>query len=303
MGKLEFYVKSMRLRTLPLSLSGVVLGMSLAASDYKISWLVAALVALTTCCLQILSNISNELGDALSGVDTEDRNGPQYSLSAGGLTVAEMRRFIKIMALACMLSGLLMLYVSFGTLFALEPLCLTALGAAAIGGAIKYTLGPNPYGYRGLGDISVFTFFGIVSLLGSYFVVAHTIPSWIFILPAVAIGCFSVGVLNVNNMRDMKTDAGIRVTVPIRIGLRNAKIYHTVLIVAGWVCLTAFNLMRYPDPWHWLFFITLPLYVRHLAGVWKLSGRALDTMLPMLVLITFALSVLMSLGYLMFLIA
>ena len=257
---------------------------------------------LTTVCLQILSNISNELGDSLSGVDNAKRKGPKYSLVEGGLTVTEMKRFIVVMTVACALSGLLMLQTSFGTLFQMEPICLIILGAAAIGGAIKYTLGSNPYGYRGLGDLSVFIFFGLVSVLGAYFVVAHTIPSMILLLPAVAIGCFSVGVLNVNNIRDVKTDAGIRVTTPMRIGVKGARIYHTALIAGGWICLVIFNLLRFPDPWHWLFFLTLPLFAVHLYFIWTREDKALDPMLPMLVMSTFALSVLMGLGYLMFLI-
>lgn len=301
MKKISYYINSMRLRTLPLSLAGVVLGILLAAADYRISWRAALLVMLTTICLQILSNISNELGDSLSGVDGEGRQGPRYSLENGGLSIDEMKRFIKIMAVVCALSGLLMLQCSFGTLFGIEPLCLIALGAAAIGGAIKYTLGRNPYGYRGLGDISVFIFFGIVSVLGSYFVVAHTIPSLILVLPAAAIGCFSVSVLNVNNIRDMESDRGIRVTIPLRIGIRNARIYHTALIVLGWACLVAFNLMRFPDPWHWTFIVTLPLFIIHLRGVWTMEGRALDKMLPLLVMSTFVLSLLLGGGYMMFL--
>lgn len=301
MAKISYYVKSMRLRTLPLSLAGVCLGIMLAMADYRIDWKVALLIMLTTICLQVLSNISNELGDTLSGVDGEDRNGPQYSLGEGGLTVPEMKRFIAVMAVACALSGLLMLQASFGTLFAIEPLCLVALGAAAIGGAIKYTLGKNPYGYRGLGDISVFIFFGLVSVLGSYFVAAHTILSWIIVLPAVALGCFCVAVLNVNNIRDMKTDAGIRVTTPLKVGLKRARIYQTVLIVAGWLCLIAFNLMRFPDIWHWLFVVTLPLFIKHLMGVWTRTDKDLDPMLPLLVMATFILSLLFGSGYLVFL--
>ena len=205
------------------------------------------------------------------------------------------------MAVACALSGLLMLQASFGTLFALEPICLIILGAAAIGAAIKYTLGKNPYGYRGLGDMSVFIFFGIVSVLGSYFVMSHAFPYWIMLLPAVAIGCFSVAVLNVNNIRDIDSDAGLRVTTPMRIGVKRAKIYQTFLIVSGWLCLVAFNLLRFPDVWHWLYFITLPLFVAHLHGVWTRSGKALDPMLPLLVISTFLLSLLMGFGYLVFL--
>ncbi len=301
MAKISYYIKSMRLRTLPLSLAGVCLGIMLALADYRIDWKVALLIMLTTICLQVLSNVSNELGDTLSGVDGEDRNGPQYSLGEGGLTVSEMKGFIAVMAVACALSGLLMLQASFGTLFAIEPLCLIALGAAAIGGAIKYTLGKNPYGYRGLGDISVFIFFGLVSVMGAYFVAAHTILSWIIALPAVAIGCFSVAVLNVNNIRDMKTDAGIRVTTPLKVGLKRARIYQTVLISIGWLCLIAFNLMRFQDMWHWLFVITLPLFVKHLIGVWTLTDRELDPMLPLLVISTFILSLLYGFGYLVFL--
>ena len=301
MAKISYYIKSMRLRTLPLSLAGVCLGIMLALADYRIDWKVALLIMLTTICLQVLSNVSNELGDTLSGVDGEDRNGPQYSLGEGGLTVSEMKGFIAVMAVACALSGLLMLQASFGTLFAIEPLCLIALGAAAIGGAIKYTLGKNPYGYRGLGDISVFIFFGLVSVMGAYFVAAHTILSWIIALPAMAIGCFSVAVLNVNNIRDMKTDAGIRVTTPLKVGLKRARIYQTVLITLGWLCLIAFNLMRFQDMWHWLFIITLPLFVKHLVGVWTRTDRELDPMLPLLVISTFILSLLFGFGYLVFL--
>lgn len=301
MAKISYYIKSMRLRTLPLSLAGVCLGIMLAAADYYVNWKVALLIMLTTICLQVLSNVSNELGDTLSGVDGEDRNGPQYSLGEGGLTIREMKRFIAVMAVACALSGLLMLQASFGTLFAIEPLCLIALGAAAIGGAIKYTLGKNPYGYRGLGDISVFIFFGLVSVMGAYFVAAHTLLSWIIVLPAVAVGCFSVAVLNVNNIRDMKTDAGIRVTTPLRVGLKRARIYQTVLITVGWLCLIAFNLMRFPDLWHWLFVITLPLFIKHLVGVWTRTDRELDPMLPLLVISTFIMSLLFGFGYIIFL--
>ena len=287
---------------MPLSLAGVCLGIMLAAADYRVGTATIVWIMLTTVCLQILSNISNELGDTLSGVDGAQRVGPQYSLGEGGLTVREMKWFILVTALCCIGSGLMMIKSSFGTLLSLESICLMMLGAAAIGGAVKYTLGRNPYGYRGLGDIFVFTFFGIVSVLGAYFVAAREIPGWVTILPAVAIGCFSVGVLNVNNIRDMKSDEGLRITTPLRIGERNAKIYQTGLIVAGWACLLAYNLLRFRDPWHYLFVITLPLFVLHLVGVWKRTGKDLDPMLPLLVLSTFALALLMGGGYLMYLI-
>ena len=291
----------MRLRTLPLSLSGVCLGLMLAASDYRVPWTVILFTALTTVSLQVLSNLSNELGDYYHGTDTKDRLGPSYGMMEGGLTVSEMKMLIGGAIALCIVFGLLMIRSSFGTLLSLESVCLMMLGGAAISGAMKYTLGRNPYGYQGLGDIFVFIFFGLVAVLGSYFVAAHIIPSWIFLLPACTIGFFSIGVLNVNNIRDMETDAENRITVAIKLGEKKAKIYQTVLIVLGWICMIAFCLLRFFDPWHYLFVLTLPLFIMHVKGVWKYSGRELDKMLPLLVMSTFAFALLAGFGFLKFL--
>ena len=293
-------IKSMRLRTLPLSLAGVILGVCLAAGKAEVSPWTATLIFLTTVCLQILSNLSNELGDTLNGTDTGERQGPQYALGSGEMTVDEIKKLIGIFIGLCVVSGLAMIQVSFGSIFKTESLCLEALGAAAIVGAMKYTLGKNPYGYRGLGDVFVFIFFGLVSVLGGYYVAARELPPLIMLLPASAIGCFSVGVLNVNNIRDMKTDAVNRVTVAIRLGMRGARTYQTVLIVLGWALLAAFCAVYDFAPGHFIFIITLPLYIKHLQGVWIRSERALDPMLPMLVLSTFFLSILTGAGFLIF---
>ena len=294
-------LRSMRLRSLPLSLAGVLLGTLLAAADYKVRPLTVLFLVLTTVCLQILSNLSNELGDTLHGTDTADRQGPKYSLLAGEMTIPQMKRLIGLFVVLCIGFGLAMIKVSFGSLFTMDGICLMMLGAAAISGAMKYTLGRNPYGYRGLGDLAVFVFFGIVAVLGAYFVTTHAVPAWPLFLPASAIGFFCVGVLNVNNIRDMKTDAATRTTVALQLGLRRARIYQTVLIVLGWACLTVYCLLRFFDPWHYLFFLTLPLFVKHLHGIWTLEERALDPMLPLLVLSTFALALLMGFGFVVFL--
>ena len=316
----------MRLRTLPLSLSGVVMGVFIAISSvlaggsglfsdaaspsvqavYPVATVVFLL--LTTVLLQILSNLSNELGDTLSGTDRDDRQGIRYSLQDGGLTIPEMKRLIASVAAACCLSGLLMVYCSFGELFAWAPMLLLLLGAATIWAAMHYTLGKRPYGYRGLGDVFVFIFFGLVSVAGGYFVSAHSLPA-LLLLPASAIGFFSVGVLNVNNIRDMRSDAATRVTIAIKLGEHRARIYQTVLIVAGWICMILFVWLAprgiaaselvptTESPWlRWLFLLTLPLYALHLKGVWTRTDRALDPMLPLLVLSTFALSLLAGIG-------
>ena len=288
----------MRLRTLPLSTAGIVLGILLACKEHQVSWLVILLTILTTVSLQILSNMSNELGDWLSGVDGNGREGPKYGIEGGGLTEDEMRSCIRIMMLVCCILGLGMIRASFKTILCIESECLVVLGAAAIWAAMHYTLGNNPYGYRGLGDIFVFIFFGIVPVAGGYFVCSHQLDLSTF-LPGTAIGLFSVGVLNVNNMRDMKSDTGTRVTVPLKLGEKRAKIYHTVLICGGW-CLMLLHTIMFTKGWQpYLYIITLPLYIKHLNGVWQRSGRELDPMLPMLVILTFIFALLAGTGYIL----
>ena len=291
----------MRLRTLPLSLSGIVMGVFLAAADYRIDAPTVIFLALTTVCLQILSNLSNELGDPLHGTDADDRLGIHYSLQDGEMTIPEMKRLIAAVAVACCVFGLLMIYFSFGKIFAAGPLTFVVLGAAAIWAAMHYTLGKDPYGYRGLGDLFVFLFFGVATVCGGYFLCAHEFASWIILLPAAAIGCFSVGVLNVNNIRDMKSDAATRVTVAIKLGGRRARIYQTALIALGWAAMLAYCSLRFFSIWHYLFVLTLPLFILHLRGVWTREGRALDPMLPLLVMSSFFFSLLAGLGFVAFL--
>ena len=290
--------RSMRLRTLPLSLAGISLGIMFACGEHSVPWYVIVLTLLTTVSLQILSNMSNELGDWLSGVDGAGREGPKYGIEGGGLTEDEMRSCIRITVLACCILGLGMIRASFKTIFRIESECLIVLGAAAIWAAMHYTLGKKPYGYRGLGDIFVFLFFGLVPVIGGYFVCAHIIEPTTLI-PGAAIGLFSVGVLNVNNMRDMKSDAGTRITVPLKLGEHKAKIYHTTLITGGWLLMLIYTIL-FSNGWTpYLYVITLPLYAKHLAGVWKHSDRELDPMLPMLVVSTFVFALLAGTGYIL----
>ena len=288
----------MRLRTLPLSMAGIVLGIMLACAGHSVPWYVIVLTILTTVSLQILSNLSNELGDWLSGVDGDERSGPQYSMQEGGLTEDDMRACIRVMVLVCCIFGLGMIRASFKTILCIESESLVILGGAAIWAAMHYTLGKNPYGYRGLGDLFVFIFFGLVPVAGGYFVCSHTIDP-ATLIPGAAIGLFSVGVLNVNNIRDMKSDAANRVTVPLKLGEHRAKIYHTVLIVGGWVLMLLYTILFTAGWTPYLYIITLPLYAKHLAGVWKRSGRELDPMLPMLVISTFIFALLAGTGYIL----
>ena len=288
----------MRLRTLPLSTAGIVLGIMLACAEHHVAWYVILLTILTTVSLQILSNMSNELGDWLSGVDGNGREGPKYGIEGGGLTEDEMRSCIRIMMLVCCILGLGMIRASYKTILCIESECLVVLGAAAIWAAMHYTLGKHPYGYIGLGDIFVFIFFGLVPVAGGYYVCSHQLDLSTLI-PGTAIGLFSVGVLNVNNMRDMKSDAGTRITVPLKLGEKRAKIYHTILICGGW-CLMLLYTILFTKGWlPYLYILTLPLYIKHLIGIWKRSGRELDPMLPMLVISTFIFALLAGTGYIL----
>lgn len=287
----------MRLRTLPLSLAGVLLGALLALADYRVPVLVALLLCVTALLLQILSNLSNELGDVLRGTDNEQRQGPSYGLNGGQLSVRGMKIFIAVTTALCCISGTAMVWLSFGTLLCIESLVLLLLGAAAIIAALRYTLGRNPYGYRGLGDLYVFLFFGLVSVLGAYFVCAHTMHSWYLLLPAASIGCFSTAVLNLNNIRDMKTDAPKRSTVALKLGLHGARIYQTVLTAIGWACMIAYTLLRFPDLRHWLFLLSLPFFIVHLKGVWTQTERGLDRYFPVLTLSTLLFALLAGLGF------
>ena len=300
--KFKAAIQSMRLRTLPLSMAGVLLGILLAVADWKVDVWTAVLIVITTVCLQILSNLSNELGDVLRGTDTAERVGPQYGLNSGALNIPDMKLLIGIFVGLCVVFGTAMTWRAFGTLWDMTPVLVLMLGAAAIMGAMKYTLGHNPYGYRAKGDIYVFLFFGLVSVMGAYFVCTKGVGlHWKLLLPAAGVGCFSVGVLNVNNIRDMKTDAVNRVTVAIKLGTHKARIYQTVLIGLGWVCMAAYCLLCWPSAWHWMWVVTLPLYIVHLKGIWTREDRALDPMLPLLVMSTFALSLLFGLGFCVYL--
>ena len=296
-------LQSMRLRTLPLSTAGVLLGILLSQANWHVDLWTAILIVLTTVCLQILSNLSNELGDVLRGTDTEARQGPEYGLNSGAMTVLGMKRLIGLFVGLCVVFGTVMTWRAFGTLWDLTPILVLMLGAGAIAAAMKYTLGPNPYGYRAKGDIYVFIFFGLVSVLGACFVCTQGQGlHWKLLLPASAVGFFSVGVLNVNNIRDMKTDAATRVTVAMKLGVQRARIYQTALIGLGWSCMIAYCLLCWPSVWHWMWVITLPLYIKHLHMVWTRTDRALDPALPLLVMSTFLLCLLMGVGFCLYLI-
>lgn len=290
--KIKAGIRSLRVRATPLVLSGMAMAISVSLLEGKVDVLTAVMLVLTAVFLQFVSNLSNELGDSLSGTDRGDREGMKYSIQSGELTVKDLKCMIAACIALSIVFGLLMIRFSFGTLFSIRSIAFMFLGACAICAAMRYTLGPSPYGYRGLGDIFVFIFFGLVATCGGYYICTGNPHFWNALLPACGIGFFSVGVLNVNNIRDMKSDAATRVTMAIRMGGKGARIYQTVLIVLGWVLITIWKAGTVTSIWGWAYVLTLPLFIMHLAGVWKNDGHKLDKMVPILSISTFLLSIL-----------
>jgi len=291
------WLNAARPRTLPLSLAGIITGTGLAAAGGAFRWLVALLCVLTAILLQILSNLANDYGDSLHGADHVERRGPKRAVQSGLVTPAEMRRAIVITALAAIVAGLLLLWFAFGREAFSSTLLFILLGGAAIGAAITYTAGRLPYGYAGLGDLSVLIFFGWLGVLGSYFVQAQRFDAAL-LLPATACGLLAVAVLNVNNIRDLESDrlAG-KHSIPVRLGLRRARVYHWLLLALAVASALAYVWLVYTSPWQLLFLLAVPMLVRNGLAVGRAEDLAtLNPWLKQLSLAALAFAALFALG-------
>lgn len=240
-NKKQAWLHAIRLRTLPLALSSILMGSFLALMQKTFRWEILVLASLTTIFLQVLSNLSNDYGDSVHGADSGERQGPIRAVQSGIIGLSEMKRAMLLLVGMSLISGLVLLYLAFSDwkLFVL----FLGLGIAAIAAAITYTSGKKPYGYAGLGDISVFLFFGILGVCGTYFL--HSLAFWTAaILPAISLGLFSAAVLNINNIRDIASDqAAGKKSIPVRIGRKNAVAYNWALILLGNVSLLGFALL------------------------------------------------------------
>ena len=292
MSKTAAWISAARLRTLPLSISGILVGTSLALLsdqfDIRIFWLAIA----TTLGLQILSNFANDYGDGIKGTDNDERIGPVRALQSGILSDKEMKKGIILTAIITAILALILIYTSFGRENFLLSLLFVGLGVSAIIAAIKYTVGDSAYGYKGLGDIFVFLFFGIVSVLGSNFLMTKQIDLWI-LLPAISIGLLSSAVLNLNNMRDELNDRNSKkMTLVVKGGKKFAKIYHFSLILVAFICMVIFlSLDFYSNNNSRLLplmaFIPLAIHLRKIYDY--TDPRTLDPELKKVALSTFAL--------------
>ncbi len=290
---IKHFIKAARLRTLPLSLSGIILGSFLAAGHGAFSWSICVLALFTTVGLQVLSNFANDYGDGVKGTDNDDRIGPERAIQSGVISPKQMLLAMQITGAITLLIAVLLIYVSFGAENFGYSLLFFGLGVASIVAAIKYTVGSNAYGYSGFGDLFVFLFFGLLSVCGSYFLYVKALPLEIF-LPACSIGFLSVGVLNLNNMRDMESDTKSgKNTLVVKIGAEFAKYYHYYLLVASFLFLLLYTIIVYQTPVQFLFVLAYLPVVKHLFTVANSqSPRDFDPELKKLALSTLTISLL-----------
>ncbi len=293
----KHYIKAARLRTLPLSVSGIIIGSFLAYSKGFNNIIIVILALLTTIGFQILSNFANDYGDGVKGTDNENRIGPDRALQSGIITPKQMLNAIIITGFITFLIALGLIYVAFGKDNFLYSIVFLLLGISSIGAAIKYTMGENAYGYSGFGDVFVFIFFGLLSVCGSYFLFTKQLDFSVF-LPAISVGLLSNGVLNLNNMRDISNDKKAnKNTLVVKLGSKNAKNYHYVLLIGSLLFAITYTLYNYQSFKQFLFIIAFIPILKHLITVVKISEpKYFDPELKKLALSTFLFSVLFGIG-------
>jgi len=259
MTAMAIWIKAFRLRTLPLALSATILGSFLGFAEDMFKWGVFVFGSFTTLFLQILSNLANDYGDAVKGTDSEERLGPLRVTQSGLVTRKQIRRMIVFFASLSLVSGSLLIWFGLRGGELLGYAIFFLLGLAAIFAAIKYTIGKRPYGYVGLGDIMVFVFFGIVGVAGTYFLHTQSFNVSI-LLPASSVGLLSMGVLNLNNMRDHVNDAESgKNTLVVRMGLPWAKAYHVILLVTAFLLALTYTIMNFESYLQLLLLVPVPL--------------------------------------------
>ena len=277
-SRTQAWLESLRPKTLPLGLIAIVTGSALAYWTGHFELPIALLAILTAGTLQILSNLANDYGDAVKGTDTEERLGPLRGMQKGVITPAQMKKALIINVIISCVSGIALIIVACKK--PEDAIGFLVMGLLAIVAAITYTVGKRPYGYMGLGDISVLIFFGWLSVIGTYYLQANAF-NIVTLLPATACGLLSVAVLNINNMRDLENDiqAG-KNTLAVRLGASGSRIYHTCVIAIAIICLIVFTLI-YMHRWTaWLFLLAVPMLLLHIKRVnADLSG---DAMRPLL---------------------
>lgn len=293
------WIEAARPRTLPLALSCILMGCFLAYANQTFDGIVAALSVLTTVFLQVLSNFANDYGDAVSGKDSDLREGPRRAVHSGQITAPAMRMAILLFSVLSLISGVSLLYFALQNAPSSVFLVFLGIGLACIAAAITYTAGKRPYGYVGLGDLSVLIFFGWVGVLGTYYL--HTLVwNWDLLLPATSCGLFAVAVLNINNIRDIDSDRATgKNSIPVRLGRDRAIVYHWTILLTGMGCILLYTLTHFTNATQLLFILSFPFFVRNGLAITRLRKAAeLDPYLKQMALSTLLFVVLFGIGLL-----
>tara|TARA_R110001583_G_scaffold137909_1_gene289471 strand:+ start:6559 stop:7461 length:903 start_codon:yes stop_codon:yes gene_type:complete len=300
MKNFSLWISAMRLRTLPLSISGIILASFLAEYNGFFKWDIFILAILTTLSFQILSNLANDFGDGMKGTDGEDRIGPERAIQSGKISPHDMFNAIKISILISILLALTLIFKAFSVYHFFFTLTFFLIGVASIIAAMRYTVGDNAYGYKGFGDLFVFVFFGLVSVIGCYVLYAKRIDHVVF-LPAFTIGFLSTAVLNLNNMRDIQSDKRAqKITLAVKLGATNMKVYHFFLIGSAIFFSSLFGILYYTSPFNLIFIVAYIPLILHLIKVKRNKDlQLLDPELKKLALTTFLLAILMGIGHLL----
>jgi 1,4-dihydroxy-2-naphthoate octaprenyltransferase len=293
----KIWIRAARLRTLPLSISGVIVGNALCVQQANFSWLLFVLMLLTAVTFQIVSNLANDYGDGVKGTDNANRIGPERVLQSGLLSRQALKKGIVGVALVSLLLALILITAAFGSNSWMYFLIFLGLAIFSIWAAISYTVGDKAYGYRGLGDVFVFVFFGLVSVMGAYFLQLKEF-SLAAVAMAVVVGLLSVAVLNLNNMRDRESDAAVgKRTLAVLLGALGAKYYHYFLIGGAVVILIVFSVQQTVS-FSWLVGLgVFPLLFHLLSVIKNKDPKTLDPELKKVALATFALSLLIFISY------
>ena len=294
------YIKAARLRTLPLSISGIIIGSYLGNELYYQNTILKSpifwLAIFTTIGFQILSNFANDYGDGIRGTD-DDRKGEERMVSSGAITPKQMKSAMIITTITTLIIALFLIYISFGKENFGYSVLFFLLGIASIIAAIKYTVGNSAYGYSGFGDVFVFVFFGLLSVAGSYFLYTKQLNFQIF-LPAISVGFLSTAVLNLNNMRDQIEDKkSNKNTLVVKIGSAKAKIYHYLLIIGALISSVTYVQFNYHSLLQYLFLVAfIPLLINVTVVAKNIIFSELDNELKKVALSTFLFAILFVLG-------
>lgn len=297
MAQFKAWISAFRLRTLPLSISGAIVGSSYAYFLNFFDVLIFILIILTTLSFQILSNLANDYGDGIKGTDNSDRIGPMRALQSGIISINKMRFAIALNALISTVLTSILILMTFGLDQLVYILIFLALGGLSIYAAITYTVGKSAYGYKALGDLMVFLFFGLLSVLGTFFLFAQHLDA-LLLLPASSVGFLSSAVLNLNNMRDLDSDRkSNKSTLAGYLGPKYAKVYHFILIILAILSMLAFQFIMSFSTIIFITWVAFIPMIAHLKSVYHITKpKYYDAHLKIVALSTFLLSVLFALA-------